>query len=123
LPVHRSNRYADERLTGETSYLKVTAIVAAMMIAPATTATATEWFIWQICACGGPVQAGLTHYRRASLRCVAGPLSRRPAFNAVTVDKGTEAGPALTQKRGMDSPAPFRFTDTVARGRTHGRPS
>jgi hypothetical protein len=45
LPVHRSKRYADERLVGETSYLKVTAIVAAMIMAPATTAKATELFI------------------------------------------------------------------------------
>ena len=41
----------------------MTAIVAATMIAPATTATATELFILRICACGSPVQAGLTHYR------------------------------------------------------------
>src|SRR6267378_1630215 len=39
----------------------MTAIVAATMIAPAT--TATELFIQRICTCGGPVQAGLTHYR------------------------------------------------------------
>ena len=55
LPVHRSNRYADETLIGETSYLKMTAIVAAMMIAPATTAMATELFILQKMRPGAPV--------------------------------------------------------------------
>jgi hypothetical protein len=55
LPVHRSNRCADETLIGETSYLKMTAIVAAMMIAPATTATATELFILQNMRPGAPV--------------------------------------------------------------------
>jgi hypothetical protein len=66
LPVHRSNRCADERLIGKTSYLKMTAIVAAMMTAPAT--TATELFILRICASGGPVQAGLTHNQRGLVR-------------------------------------------------------
>jgi hypothetical protein len=60
LPVHRSNRCADETLIGETSYLKMTAIVAAMMIAPATTATATELFILQNMRPGAPK---LTHYQ------------------------------------------------------------
>jgi hypothetical protein len=55
LPVHRSNRDADETLIGETSYLKMTAMVAAMMIAPATMAMATELFILRSMRPGVPV--------------------------------------------------------------------
>ena len=77
LSVHRSNRCADERLIGKTSYLKMTAIVAAMMTAPAT----TELFILRICACGGPVQAGLTHNRRG-LVAVCWPGYQPPGISS-----------------------------------------